>query len=324
MNKKKVLVVGGAGYIGSHVNEMLQKAHYDTVVLDNLSKGNRKAVTKGTFIQGDMGDAELLDQIFSNHSIDVVMHFAALIDVGESVISPLKYYINNVAKTLTLLDAMQRHGIKILIFSSTAAIFGNPLENPINESHPQNPINPYGASKLMVENILQDVDRAHGIRSCSLRYFNAAGGDPEGKIKFYQQKPTNLIPIILKTILHSEGSVTIFGSDYPTLDGTCVRDYIHIVDLAAAHITAMEKLLAGSPSCQYNLGNGLGFSVREVISTVQKVTGKFINVIEGPRRDGDPAFLVANSAKAKQELQWNPRYPDLETMISHAWNALKL
>ena len=321
MNKKHILITGGAGYIGSHVNKMLNSAGYKTIVLDNLCTGDRQAVTQGHFIEGDIRDLSLLDRLFTEHSISAVMHFAASTDVGESVVNPLKYYRNNVGGALNLVDAMCRHQIKNLVFSSSAAIFGIPKELSVNETHPCHPINPYGESKLMVEKILQDLDCTNAIKFCCLRYFNAAGGDPEGKLKNYKHKETNLIPIILKN-LQVERDVTIFGTDYLTPDGTCVRDYVHIEDLGAAHIMAMEQLLAGGASTSYNLGNGQGFSVRQVIAAVQEVTGKPIHIIEGGRREGDPPFLVANAQKAKNELGWQPQYPTLQAMIAHAWKAM--
>lgn len=324
MAKKNVLVVGGAGFIGSHVVKMLHQAGYQTIALDNLSRGDVRMLQWGLFVQGDLSDAKLLDKIFTEYPIDAVMHFAALTDVGESVTQPLKYFVNNVSNTLTLLDAMQRHFIKTFVFSSSAAIFGIPKEGKITESHPCNPINPYGESKLMVEKILPDLDRAYGIRSCCLRYFNAAGGDPARILKNYNfpRKESNLIPIILKNLKQPGSFVTINGTDYPTPDGTCIRDYIHIEDLGTAHITAMEQLLQGAPSNQYNLGNGRGFSIREVIHAACQVTGKELKVKEGPRRPGDPPILVADSQKAQKELHWKPRYPSLEAMIEHAWKAI--
>lgn len=323
MKKKKVLIVGGAGYIGSHVNKMLNRADFETVVLDNLSQGNRKTVKQGTFIEGDISDEILLNRLFKEHQIDAVMHFAALIDVGESVSNPSKYYKNNLSNTLCLLDAMRRHHVNIFIFSSTAAIFGSPQQSFINEDHPCHPINPYGRSKLMVEWVLRDLDHAYGLRYSALRYFNAAGGDPEQEIKYYKKDSSNLIPKILKTLLQGTGKVTIFGTDYPTPDGTCIRDYIHIDDLGQAHILALKKLFEGAPSAVYNLGNGQGFSVREVITAVEKVTGRKVPVIEGPRRPGDPTVLVADAVKAERELGWECRYPALETMIEHAWRAMQ-
>lgn len=323
MTEKTVLVVGGAGFIGSYVNKMLFQAGYQTIIFDNLSRGFQENVIHGTFIQGDLTDIQTLQAVFATHSIDAVMHFAAYIDVGESVCNPLKYYHNNLGGTLNLLQMMIRHNVQNLVFSSTAAIFGLPLTPLISESHPRNPINPYGEGKRFVETILEDCSHAYGLRSCCLRYFNAAGGDPEGIIKNRQERPSNLIPIILRSLLTSEGSITINGVDYPTPDGTCVRDYIHIHDLGQAHLLAMEHLMAGSPSCQYNLGNGHGFSIREVIAAVEKVTGRSVHTKEGLRRPGDPAILVSNSDKARQELGWHPIYPSLEEIIDHAWKALQ-
>lgn len=317
---KTVLVVGGAGYIGSHVNKMLHQVGYHTVILDNLSKGDRRAITTGTFIEGDIADEKCLDQLFQTYPIDAVLHFAALIDVGESITQPANYYQNNVAATLTLLKALVRHKVNTLIFSSTAAVYGVPQQNLISEQHPCAPINPYGESKLMVEKMLRDFDRAYGLKSSCLRYFNAAGGDPEGEIKNYKKKESNLIPLALQS-LKSNGQLTIFGTDYPTPDGTCIRDYIHIWDLGTAHLRAMEKLMAGGNSSTYNLGNGSGYSVHEVITAIEKVTGKKLNVKVGKRRPGDPPTLVADASKAKKELGWQPDYPSLEMMIKHAWES---
>lgn len=316
-----ILIAGGAGFIGSQVNKMLNKAGYKTLILDNLSQGNALTVQSGELIKGDIGDKHLLSQIFSTHSIEAVMHFAAFIDVGESVREPSKYYFNNVVNTLTLLNTMIEHNIKKFIFSSSAAIYGYPTQDFIAENHPCHPINPYGETKWMVEKILRDFDEAYQLKSCCLRYFNAAGGDPDGKIKNYQKKALNLIPIALHS-LKTNGQLTIYGTDYPTTDGSCIRDYIHIEDLGSAHILGLEKLLSGGPSTQYNLGNGRGHSVKEVIQATEKVTGKKLNVIEGPRRPGDPPLLLADASKAKNELGWSPQYPDLEIMIAHAWKAL--
>jgi UDP-glucose 4-epimerase len=320
MKGSMILVVGGAGFIGSHVNKMLHQAGYQTIVLDNLSRGHRKSVQYGTFIEGDLAHTGILHHIFSHYKIDAVMHFAAFIDVGESVKNPAKYYLNNVTHTLNLLMAMQRYEVKNLIFSSTAAIFGHPLEPLISEDHPCRPINPYGETKWIVEKMLRDFEAAYGLKFCCLRYFNAAGGDPEGKIKNYQVHTPNLIPRILLSLRRSDSFITINGTDYPTPDGTCIRDYIHIEDLGTAHIKAMEQLLAGAPSNYYNLGNGRGFSIREVIHAIEKVLGHKVQVMEGPRRPGDPACLLANPHKAARELNWHPRY-SLEAMIEHAWNA---
>lgn len=321
MQKQTILIVGGAGFIGSYVNKMLHRAGYQTLVLDNLSVGYEEAVRYGTFIKGDMADTELLNQIFERYSIAAVMHFAAFINVGESVHNPAKYYFNNVVNTLNLLTAMMRHEVKTFIFSSSSAIFGQPEEFMIQEDQACHPINPYGESKWMVEKILRDFEVAYGLKFASLRYFNAAGGDPEGEIKNYQiHTASNLIPRILRSLQTPDDFITIFGTDYPTRDGTCIRDYIHIDDLGIAHIKAMERLFNGAYSSFYNLGNGQGFSVKEVIQAVEKVLNKKVRVVEGARRPGDAAILLADASKAASELGWRPQY-SLEDMIEHAWNA---
>lgn len=323
MQQKTILIVGGAGYIGSHVNKRLHLAGFKTIVLDNLTRGNRDSVIQGQFVLGDTGSLKDLNHIFSTSKIDAVMHFAAHTAVGESVKNPAKYYHNNLINTLLLLETMVRHQVKIFIFSSTAAIFGLPQYNsPIKEDHPCIPINPYGQSKLMVEKILSDFDLAYNMKFCSLRYFNAAGGDPDGQIKHPKREENNIIPLIINNLLKEDASVTVFGNDYNTPDGTCIRDYIHVYDLALAHLSALEKLLNGSPSKSYNLGNGQGFSVMEVIHTIEKVTGHQINIQIGRRRQGDPPILLADSQKAKNELSWKPKFSDLESMIMHAWQAM--
>lgn len=320
MQAKRILVIGGAGFIGSEVNKLLNKEGYETIVFDNLSYGNRHQVKWGTFIKGDIGNRRSLEKLFSQYQFDAVMHFAALIDVGESIINPGKYYENNVSFTLNLLEVMRKFGVKFFIFSSSAAIYGMPQQELINEDHPKIPINPYGYSKLIIENILEDFDRAYGLKSAKLRYFNAAGGDPDGEIKNYNLKKTNLIPILLNAIANNQ-PITINGTDYPTPDGTCIRDYIHIYDLGIAHINAMKKLFNDNKSEAYNLGNGKGFSIREVINTSEQITQKSVQIIEGPRRAGDPPFLLANSQKAKQLLNWHPKYPNLDLIIQHAFRA---
>lgn len=322
MRKKTILVTGGAGYIGSYVNKMLNQVGYQTIVLDNLSRGNRHAVQNGIFIHKDLADTEGLRQLFQDYPIDAVMHFAASTDVGESVRDPSKYYFNNACNTYNLLVAMKNANIHQFIFSSTAAIFGKPLNEKINEEHPCNPINPYGESKWMVEKMLRDFSQAYGLKYGCLRYFNAAGGDPEGKIKHQLPKCSNLIPLILQSLKNDHSTVTIYGNDYPTRDGTCIRDYIHIDDLGKAHLLLLEKLLSGAPSTSYNLGNGNGFSVREVINAVEKTLQKKVRVIEGPRRPGDPPILLAESKKASIELGWTPQY-ELKDMILHAWQMMQ-
>jgi UDP-glucose 4-epimerase len=249
------------------------------------------------------------------------MHFAAFTDVGESVKDPALYYGNNVVNSLNLLEAMRTHQAKTIIFSSSAAVYGSPQALKISEGHPSDPINPYGETKRIIEKALESYGYAYGLKSCSLRYFNAAGGDPEGKLKNYKAKENNLIPLALRAA-RDGGQLTVFGADYPTRDGTCIRDYVHVCDLGSAHIAAMEQLWAGAPTSIYNLGNGNGFSVHEVVKAVEAVTGSPLNVVEGERRPGDPAVLVADAARAQETLGWKPRYPSLETMIAHAWKAM--
>lgn len=320
----KVLVVGGAGYIGSHMVKQLARQGHDVVVLDNLSTGFRSLARYGKLVVGDLADTNLLEQLFHQYTFDGVMHFAAASLVGESVQQPGKYYRNNVSNTLNLLEVMVRHGTRHFIFSSTAATFGEPEYVPIDEAHAQTPINPYGASKLMVERILQDFYNAHGLNSVCLRYFNACGGDPEGDIGECHDPETHLIPIILQAASGRRSHITVFGRDYATEDGTCVRDYIHVEDLCSAHALALHALNAQQlqGALAYNLGNGLGYSVQQVISAVQKVVaedGKEVIVEEGQRRPGDPATLVADATLAKEALDWRPQYADLETIIRHAW-----
>lgn len=315
----KLLVVGGAGYIGSHMTKVLLDAGHQPVVLDNLSTGFRDAVLGGEFVKGDLADRDLLSRVFAVHRVDGVMHFASFIQVAESVTDPGKYYRNNVTNTLNLLDAMVEHRVDRLIFSSTAALFGEPFYVPVDEAHPVLPINPYGRSKWMVEAALADYERAHGLRSICLRYFNAAGADPAGFLGERHDPETHLIPLVLRAASGHRSCVRVFGTDYDTPDGTCIRDYVHVVDLCRAHLLAMARLMDGAPGSAYNLGNGDGFSVREVIDTAQKVTGRRIPVVEAERRQGDPARLVADASRAHHELDWRPKYPDLESIIAHAW-----
>lgn len=322
MSLPSILVVGGAGFVGSHVNAMLKREGYSTIVFDSLIRGSRESIPDSIFVHGELSDPAAIDAIFQKHSITAVMHFAAFADVGESFQKPFDYYANNVANTLNLLQAMLRHEVKTLIFSSSAAIFGFPQHPVITESHPCQPISPYGESKLMIEKVLKDLDLVHGLRSCCLRYFNAAGGDPLELVKQRKRHEYNLIPVILRSLMRDGASVTINGTDYPTPDGTCVRDYVHVHDIGQAHITALKNLLAGGASCHYNLGNGQGFSIRQVVETIERVTGKTVKTSFGPRRQGDAPVLVANAKKAETELLWRPNFPELESMIDHAWRAM--
>ena len=320
--KPTILVTGGAGYIGSHAVLALKRAGYNAIVLDNLVYGHQDVVEKVLHVElvvGDTSDRTLLDQLFTTHNIIAVMHFAAYAYVGESVTDPSKYYRNNVIGTQTLLEAMMAASIKKFVFSSTCATYGVPKAVPIPEEHPQNPINPYGASKLMVERILSDFDAAYDFKSVCFRYFNAAGADPTGLLGEDHNPETHIIPLVLLTALGLRESVSIFGTDYPTPDGTCIRDYIHVADLADAHVLGLKYLLQGGDSAVFNLGNGSGFSVRQVIETARVVTGKEIRVEECDRRPGDPPVLVGSSDKARKILGWSPQYADLSDILSHAW-----
>ena len=314
-----VLVCGGAGYIGSHtVSELLDRGE-DVVVADNLQKGHKKAVLGGKLMIGDLRDSDFLDKVFSENTIDSVIQFAADSLVGESVEDPLKYYNNNVVSTLSLLSKMKQYGVDKIVFSSTAATYGEPQNIPIMETDPTIPTNPYGQTKLAVEKALKWCYEAYDIKYTALRYFNAAGAHISGKIGEDHNPETHLIPIILQAALGQRDSITIFGDDYNTEDGTCVRDYIHVTDLADAHILALDKMRADGKSHIYNLGNGNGFSVKEVVDITRKVTGVDIKAELGERRPGDPAILVASSEKAKKELNWKPKYNDLGTIIETAW-----
>ncbi|MAR00973.1 MAG: UDP-glucose 4-epimerase GalE [Oceanospirillaceae bacterium] len=320
----KLLVVGGAGYIGSHMVKQLAASGHSVTVLDNLTTGFRELAKFGELVVGDIQDVNFLENLFKTNSFDGVLHFAANSQVGESVVNPSKYYQNNVSGTLNLLDVMVRHGVKHFIFSSTAATFGNPEYVPIDEKHPQVPINPYGASKLMVERILQDYAAAYGLNSVCLRYFNACGADPEGHLGECHDPETHLIPIILQAASGRRKSISVYGRDYDTPDGTCIRDYIHIEDLCSAHALALtslvEERLSGAQA--FNLGNGTGFSVQQVIDVVSDIVaedGCSLVVEEGPRRAGDPAVLVADAKQAREVLGWQPVYPDLNLIVRHAW-----
>jgi UDP-glucose 4-epimerase len=315
----KVLIVGGAGYVGSHMVWLLGQKEVEVVTLDNLSSGHRDAVVTGEFVHGDIADRNLLDHLFQSRHFDAVMHFASFIQVGESVKEPINYYQNNVVNTLNLLNAMNTHGVRRFIFSSTAAVFGDPEYVPIDEQHRRDPINPYGRTKHMIEQALADYDAAYGLQSVCLRYFNAAGAHPEGLLGERHEPETHLIPLVLQVASGRRPHISIFGRDYDTPDGTCIRDYIHVLDLADAHWLAMQKLMGGGGSAVYNLGNGNGFSVLEVIDAARRVSGRDIPVRDAPRRVGDPARLVADATLASRRLGWRPRYPDLDSVIAHAW-----
>jgi len=316
---KKILVVGGAGYIGSHMVRELLDEGYDPLVFDNLSTGHDWAVPEGRLVRGDLCDPSALERLFAENRFDAVLHFASFIQVGESVTAPLKYYRNNVANTLNLLAAMEKAEVKRFVFSSTAAVYGTPVEVPIGEEAPLQPENPYGRSKLMMEEILADCWHAWGLQSACLRYFNAAGAHPSSEIGEAHDPESHIIPIVLQVALGKREFITINGDDYPTPDGTCVRDYVHVCDLAQAHTLALEALLAGRGSMTCNLGNGTGYSIREVVEVCRKVTGHPIPVRTGPRRPGDPALLVASSRRMMQEFGWSPRFAELEAIVASAW-----
>lgn len=314
-----ILVTGGAGYIGSHTVRELRDRGQDVVVFDNLSTGHIEAIDGVNFVQGDLFDVDLLRETFLRYNVDAVIHFAAYSLVGESMVNPLKYYRNNVSGTLSLLEAMVAENVKYLVFSSSAATYGNTGAELISEKSPQNPTSVYGMTKLMMEQLMADFDSAYGLKYVALRYFNAAGAHESGTIGEDHNPESHLIPIIMQVLNGKREKLGIFGDDYPTPDGTCIRDYIHISDLADAHIKAVESLRAGAQSTAYNLGNGNGFSVKEVVDTVEKVVGKEVKNEITPRRAGDPAVLVASSEKIKRELGWKPRYDSLEKIVSSAW-----
>lgn len=316
---KRVLLCGGAGYIGSHMAKMLAGHGHAVTVFDNLSTGHRSAVQWGTFIEADLLDAAALDNVFGAARFDAVMHFSAYSLVDESVRQPYRYYENNVGGALNLLQAMQRHGVGRLVFSSTASVYGNPAAALIDEDHAKAPINPYGMSKLMVERMLADAAAAYGLRSVALRYFNAAGASEAAEIGEAHQPETHLIPNVLKAVLGQGPGLKVFGADYPTADGTCVRDYVHVEDLAQAHALALDYMERHDGAHAFNLGSGQGFSVREVIAAVEQATGRQVPYEMAPRRAGDPAVLVASNERAKQELGWQPKYNDLRSIIESAW-----
>lgn len=315
----RILVTGGAGYIGSHMVAALGEQGYEVLVYDNLSNGHRDSLLYGKLIVGDLCNKALLEMTFREFKPDAVMHFAAFLQVGESVQEPLKYYQNNSVNALNLLNTMMDHGVKKCIFSSTAAVYGNPTEMPITESALLSPINPYGWSKRFVEQVLEDLSIAKGLCSVSLRYFNAAGADPLARIGERHDPETHLIPLILKTAKGERESIAIYGTDYPTSDGTCVRDYIHVMDLVDAHMSALQHLLDGGGSDAFNCGYGHGYTVRQVLDVARSVTGIDFPIKESPRRKGDPSVLVADSTKLRQKLQWKPKYDDLEHIVRTAW-----
>jgi len=314
----RILVTGGAGYIGSHTAHDLLRNHYDVLILDDLSRGYRHNVPAGRLAEVNLSDRKALDEFFSREPFDAVIHFAALIAVGESTREPARYFQNNTGGSMALFEAMHKAGVNKIVFSSTAAVYGNPDTVPIPETAPLRPVNPYGESKLMVERTLESLDRWAGFRYVALRYFNACGADPELGLGEEHDPETHLIPLVLRAI-RSRQPVTVFGEDYPTADGTCIRDYIHVMDLARAHMLALEHLLNGGASEVFNCGTGQGFSVREVISAAERVTGLGVPHNVGPRRDGDPAELVADSSKLKKMLGWKPKYRNLESIVETAW-----
>ena len=313
-----VLVTGGAGYIGSVVAEKLLEAGHQVVVVDNLSRGHREAVPKrAKLVVGDLADREKLTALFRSHDIEAVLHFAAFIEAGESMKSPESFFRNNTANALGVLEAMLAAGVKRFVFSSTAALYGNPVRTPIQEEDALLPVNAYGESKLLVERMLEWFHRIHGLRYASLRYFNAAGAATPDRGEAHQPE-SHLVPRLMKVALGQQEQIEIFGTDYPTPDGTCVRDYIHVSDLAAAHLLALDALPRYGRLI-YNLGNGRGFSVREVVEGVRRITGHAIPLVESPRREGDPAVLIASSDKIRRELNWKPKFPDLDTILKSAW-----
>jgi UDP-glucose-4-epimerase GalE len=315
-----ILVAGGAGYIGSHTVKELDREGFDVLVFDNFSSGKQKLVGGRPFVRGDLMDRAAVRDVFKSRSVEAVLHFASLIQVGESYADPRKYYSHNLLSSLNLLDAMLEAGVTKLIFSSSAAVYGVPEETPIPETHPLNPANPYGQTKLMVERILRDYDRAYGLKSVSLRYFNAAGADPGGDMGEMHDPETHLIPNVLLSLLGKRSPLGVFGNDFPTPDGTAVRDYIHVTDLAGAHVLALKALLAGGPSDTINLGTNAGFSVLEVIREAERVTGRKIAYDVRPRREGDVAVLLASKDRAERTLGWKPRHSALGNIIETAWH----
>ena len=316
----KVLVTGGAGYIGSHIVKTLGEKGHDIVVYDNLSYGHDWALLSGRLVKGDLGDKEYLDAVFAEEKFDAIIHMAAFIVVDESIREPLKYYQNNFINAMTLIRTCLKHGVKKFLFSSTAAVYGIPEKIPVTEESPLLPINPYGASKVMVEQVLKDVSASDDLRYIALRYFNVAGADPMSRIGQARKDATHLITVSLRTALGIRDHLDIYGTDYPTPDGTCIRDYIHVDDLSNAHVLALEYLVSGGESRIYNCGYGHGYSVKEVVDEVKRVTGVHFPVIATDRRIGDPPALIADSSKLRQELQWGPQHDNLEYIIRTAWD----
>lgn len=319
LGEKMILVTGGAGYIGSHTVKELVNAGYEVVVVDDLSFGHRELVLTPNLVCADIRDRAALNQVFRRFPVTAVLHFAALTSVPESMADPARYYEVNLLGTINLLEAMRSHGVKLFVFSSSAAVYGDPQKIPIPEDHPTRPKSPYGKTKLMVEEILSDYARAYGLRFVSLRYFNAAGSDPEGKIGEWHEPERHLIPIVLEVAVGKRSYLEIYGTDYETFDGTGIRDYIHVSDLAQAHVLALKHLEEGGESAIYNLGIGRGYSVREVVEICRRVTGRKIPVQECSRRPGDPAILVADPSRAQRELGWTPKFTDLEPIVKTAW-----
>jgi UDP-glucose 4-epimerase len=314
-----ILVTGGAGYVGSHAARLLAAAGHEVWIYDNLSLGHRAAVAEGRLVEGDLGNGELIEQVLRDNSIDAVMHFAALTQVAESVADPARYYRNNVLGAISLLEAMRCANVRRFVFSSTTATYGVPETIPITEKEPQQPINPYGYTKLVIENVLADYASAYGFAYAALRYFNAAGAHPDGDLGEDHDPETHLIPILLQIALGQRDQITIFGNDYPTADGTCVRDYVHVDDLAQAHLLALDHLREGQ-GLKLNLGTGRGNSVLEVVEACRRVTGCQIPVVEGDRREGDPPILVADASLAGELLGWTPHYNEIQQIIETAWN----
>jgi len=314
-----ILLTGGAGYIGSHVNKLLTNNHYETLIFDNLIYGHREFAKWGEFILGDLENTQQLELLFQKYKINAVMHFAAFAYVGESVVYPQKYYLNNLRNTLNLLQVMMKYDVKYFVFSSTCAVYGTPNLIPIPENHSLQPINPYGKSKLMLETILQDYSTAYGLKYVSLRYFNAAGADPDCEIGEWHCPETHLIPLVLDAAMQRRSNIEIFGTNYSTPDGTCIRDFIHVVDIAKAHILALKYLMNGGRSDAFNLGNGNGYSVKEVIETARKITKKNIKIKPCEKRPGDPPILVGSAKKANEVLGWKPEFCELEPILETAW-----